>query len=223
MRRSFLKSIFKIRKRWLCMWLVALLCLTGCSGIGSQNNADNVEALEEVELSKEHADEEEKENPDVKEEEKATGEVCVYVCGQVRCPGVYRLDADSRICDAIKLAGGLSKNAASSFVNQAEKIEDAQKIYIPSKKEVSSGAKEKTGETAGSVATSAAGSSTGKININTAEKEALMTLNGIGESRACAIIQYRETNGKFDSIEQIKEVEGIKDGIYGKLKDQIEI
>lgn len=221
MRRSFLKSIFKIKKRWLCMWLVALLCLTGCSGIGRQNNADNVETLEEVEFSKKHADKEE--NPDVKEEEKATGEVCVYVCGQVRCPGVYRLDADSRICDAIKLAGGLSKNAASSFVNQAEKIEDAQKIYIPSKKEVSSVSQEKTGETAGSVATSAAGSSTGKININTAEKEALMTLPGIGESRACAIIQYRETNGKFDSIEQIKEVEGIKDGIYGKLKDQIEI
>ena len=107
-------------------------------------------------------------------------------------------------------------------------MQDGQQIYIPSKKEATNnnGASEKTegvaegGSSSGS--TNAQGTS-GKVNINTAGKEELMTLTGIGEARAQAIIKYREIKGRFGSKEQLKEVEGIKDGIYGKLEDQIEI
>ena len=165
--------------------------------------------------------------PDISETEKEEP-VYVHVCGQVKHPGVYRLDANSRICDAIRLAGGLTGKAASVSVNQAEKMQDGQQIYIPSKKEATNnnGASEKTegaaegGSSSGS--TDAQGTS-GKVNINTAGKEELMTLTGIGEARAQAIIKYREIKGRFGSKEQLKEVEGIKDGIYGKLEDQIEI
>ena len=131
------RKIFKNNRRFLLVWFIIFTCLTGCSGIGRQQDTGNESALEEIELSEdaksETAGQREQSGADDEDEKVSSGEICVYVCGQVKHPGVYRLDADSRICDAIRLAGGLTGKAASVSVNQAEKMQDGQQIYIPSK------------------------------------------------------------------------------------------
>ena len=132
------RKIFKNNRRFLLVWFIIFTCLTGCSGIGRQQDTGNESTLEEVELSEdaksETAGQREQSGADDEDEKVSSGEICVYVCGQVKHPGVYRLDADSRICDAIRLAGGLTGKAASVSVNQAEKMQDGQQIYIPSRR-----------------------------------------------------------------------------------------
>lgn len=152
---------------------------------------------------------------------------CVYICGQVKNEGVYEVSSGSRIYQVIELAGGLKKGADTAALNQAAKVEDGQMIYVPKKGEsVNAGGSLAGAETsaAGAGISSASGSTAsagGKVNINTAGKEELMTLNGIGEARAESIIHYREKNGSFSKPEDLKQVEGIGDGIFSKLEDAI--
>jgi competence protein ComEA len=134
----------------------------------------------------------------------------VYVCGEVLNPGVYELDSNQRVIDAIKLAGGTLEDANLEALNLATLVKDGEKIYIPSINDLEFETNP-SGET----------SVSSKININTATKDQLMTLPGIGESRALAIIAYRDDKGKFISIEDIKNVSGIKDAAYNKIKDLI--
>ena len=130
--------------------------------------------------------------------------ICVYICGRVMNPGVYELKEDSRICDVILLAGGVLEDADIDAVNQAEKITDGQKIYIPYLGE------QITEMTNG-----------GLININTADISALTALPGIGESRAKDIVAYRNSVGNFSRIEDIMNVNGIKEAAFNKIKDYI--
>lgn len=141
------------------------------------------------------------------EAEVLDGGLFVYVCGQVNEPGVYELAENDRILHAIEAAGGFTKEAASDYLNLAELIQDGQKIYVPDKTEAY---QEKNGST-----------QKGMVNINKATKEELMTLSGIGESRAEAIISYREKKGNFKKIEDLKQIEGIKEGIFLKIQDKI--
>ena len=150
----------------------------------------------------------------------------VYVCGQVLKPGVYELTGENRVCDAIEAAGGPTKDADAQLINQAAQITDGMRIYVPSKEET-----ESVDRFAGNPAEPSAGSDigvsgsegTGKVNINTASKEELMTLAGIGESKASSIIEYREQHGRFSSIEDIMNIRGIKEGVFEKIKDQITV
>ena len=139
--------------------------------------------------------------------EKEAGKVFVYVCGEVIRPGVYELTSGSRVKDAIDLAGGLSADADMAGINQASRVKDQDKIVVPAKN---------SGE--GASATSG-----GLLDINRATKEQLMTLPGIGESKAMAIISYREKTGGFKSIEEIQKIEGIKSGVFNKIKDSISV
>lgn len=143
--------------------------------------------------------------------------VIVYVCGEVKKPGVYELNENSRVIDAISLAGGYTDKACVSYLNLAGAVSDEQKIYVPSKDEVN------TEQFAQSVdgANEGGSSDTTIININKATKEELMTLPGIGASKAEKIISYREENGMFQSPESIMQISGIKDGLYNKIKDRI--
>ena len=127
----------------------------------------------------------------------------------VQVSGVYELSGEPRIFHAILMAGGLREDADVSSLNQAEKISDGQKIVIKTRDEVAMEA-----------ATSA---DDGKVNINTADAKTLMTLPGIGESKANSIIKYRESKGSFNSIEDIKNISGIKDGVYNKIADSIKV
>ena len=139
----------------------------------------------------------------------------VYVCGCVKIPGVYELDEGSRISDAVSLAGGITDEADINSVNMAAYIEDAQKIEIYKKAE----------STQSNDSTSGGGLSeqSGLININSADKDTLMTLPGIGESRAEAIINYRNESGTFKSVEDIMNVSGIKEAAFNKIKDLIRV
>lgn len=137
--------------------------------------------------------------------------IYVYVCGEVSTPGVYELPADSRVYEAVYAAGGMKETAAVTYLNQAEKVSDGQKIYVPSQEELA-GQPE-----------SIEAPDDGRVNLNTATKEELMTLSGIGEVKAEAILRYREEKGGFTSVEELKEIEGIKDGVFNKVKDQVKI
>ena len=160
----------------------------------------------------------------------------VHICGAVSAPGVYELPAGSRIIDAVEAGGGFLPEADEACCNLAEAIEDGCQIYIMTKTE--SCADGQTEKKAG-IQTSPDGDmqttdrnvrsnsapalDSGLVNLNTADAAALMTLPGIGESRAKAIISYREQHGAFVKIEDIMKISGIKEAAFSKIKDKITV
>lgn len=145
-----------------------------------------------------------------------TSTVVVDVKGQVALPGVYTLSANKRVLDAITLAGGLLPTADERMLNLAAKLVDEMVIYVPTEGE-------QTPFTGTIAQVPGATSDSDLININTSDEIELMTLSGIGPSKAKAIIIYREENGLFQSIEQLKEVSGIGDQTFEAIKDFISI
>ena len=147
--------------------------------------------------------------------------VYVYICGEVAAPGVYELSGDSRIYEAVDAAGGFTENAARESVNLASKVSDGMQITIYNKEEAASlpaGSGSAVGNT-GQGGTSGSG----LVNLNTATKEELMTLKGIGEAKAEDIIRYREKSGGFKKIEDIMKISGIKEAGFQKIKDNITV
>jgi competence protein ComEA len=174
--------------------------------------------------------------------------VFVDVKGAVNAPGVYELEDTKRVIDAINLAGGLADNANTINLNLSKKVQDEMYIIVYTKNEIATYKKNngsktvscasnecicpdsnndaciKTSTSSSSSSTSSDNSTTevtGKISINTATKEELMTLSGIGEAKANAIISYRQENGNFSNLEDIKNVSGIGDAVYEKIKNNI--
>lgn len=170
----------------------------------------------------------------VSDKEMQQAMIYVDVCGAVVNPGVFQLAAGSRVFQAIEAAGGYLPEAALTCVNRAGVLTDGQQLYILTQEEMErqgldpaemSGASD--GQMNGSAGT---GQNTGmtaqvqqdnRININTADEAQLTTLTGIGATRAQAIIAYREENGPFAAIEDIMNVQGIKEGTFAKIKDEI--
>lgn len=146
--------------------------------------------------------------------------VLVDVKGAVKYPGVYELTTEHRIVDAIEQAGGYNDHANPNAINHAQKLQDEMVIYIPLVGEEIEPI-ENFGITAG--ASSAQESSSGKVNLNKAEEAELTSLPGVGPSKAQAIIAYRQENGGFKTIEDLKKVSGIGDKTFEKLKDSIYI
>lgn len=138
--------------------------------------------------------------------------IIVDVSGAVNSPKVVELEPDSRVADAIAAAGGLTSEADTSQINQAAFLNDGEKIYIPEEGEV-------TDDPSGSSSSVMLDSS--KIDINTATSEELQTLSGVGPATAEKIISYRSDVGYFKSIEELKNVDGIGDKTFDKLKDYI--
>ena len=140
-----------------------------------------------------------------------TGEIeekiLVYVCGAVMEPGVVELERDARVVDAIALAGGFMEEADETYINLAGKLQDGEKIYVPTLVEVSQWNAEKNTEKL--------------IDINSADAEELCKLSGIGESKAKDIINYREKKGPFQKKEDLMKVPGIKENLYEKIADSI--
>lgn len=160
----------------------------------------------------------------------------VHICGAVSAPGVYELPAGSRIIDAVEAGGGFLPEADEACCNLAEEIVDGCQIYIMTKSEsCADGQTEKkagiqtspdsdmqtTDRNVRSNSTTAL--KNGLVNLNTADVAALMTLPGIGESRAKAIISYREQHGAFAKIEDIMKISGIKQAAFSKIKDKITV
>lgn len=137
----------------------------------------------------------------------------VHICGEVVSPGVYELSEESRVFQAVEMAGGFTENAAAESLNMAERIRDGMKIIVLSREEAQSA----------NVSPAASPQGRSQVNLNTAAKEELMTLRGIGESRAEDIIRYRDSHGGFKKIEDIMKVSGIKDAAFQKIKDDITV
>lgn len=147
----------------------------------------------------------------------AEPKICyVHVCGQVLHPGVYRLEEGQRIYEAIELAGGFTAEASRTWLNLAEKVADGMKLEVPDDSQVQQWQQ-------ASMAGENPPAGSGKVNINTATREELMTLKGIGEARAEDIIRFREKQGYFQAIEDIMKVPGIKDAAFEKIKDEITV
>lgn len=148
-----------------------------------------------------------------------TEKIAIHIEGAVQNPGLYYLDKNSRYDDAVTLAGGLVEGADRSRINLARKLYDEAFIYIPMVGEEW----ESTEELNNPINNESQGnnSSTALININTANQQELMTLSGIGEVYAQRIIDYRTSNGAFQSIEDIKKVSGIGNVTFENIKSQI--
>ena len=142
-------------------------------------------------------------------------EIYVYVCGAVKNPGVYMVEDGARQIAAIEAAGGMLPEACADGLNLAAPVSDGERIYVPTKEEADAWSN------GGQPLVS--GEHNGLVNINTAAKEELMTLPGIGETKAQRIIEYRETHGRFSDIEALKNVPGIKSGTYDALKEFITV
>ena len=163
-------------------------------------------------------------------EESCSKSLVVYVCGAVSEPGVYELSFGSRINDAVIAAGGFSDEADTTYVNLAAEISDGAKLRIPTLVETEEikgkgnvlseefNSFDKTG-----LDVDAKSVNNELININSATEEELKTLPGIGDSIAARIVKYRQQNGKFNSIEDIMKISGIKDKLFSKIKEYITV
>lgn len=152
----------------------------------------------------------------------------VDVKGMVKKAGVYELAKDSIVNDAIKKAGGLTSKADTTNVNLSKSLTNEMVIYIPKKEEVTkSTVNDALVDKSNSVgfidneSSNETTNTTTKVNINTATLKDLITLNGIGESKAQAILEYRTKNGNFKTLEDLKKVSGIGEAAYEKIKDNI--
>lgn len=148
-------------------------------------------------------------------------EYAVYICGAVKHPGVYRFSKTARVCDVIEAAGGFTDQAATASVNQARYITDGEQIEIVSQKQWKK-SQQQAQKSSPEGNESAAGEN-GKININTATEAELMTLPGVGQSKAKAIMDYRTQNGFFQNVEDIMQVPGIKEGVFNQIKDSVTV
>lgn len=193
------------KSKWIGVLMGTLIgiCICGCG----KNTVDFISSEGETEQEEPVVDSSFKEDT-----EEQT--IWIYVCGQVEKPGVYVLPQGSRVCDAFIAAGGLNKNAAKDYWNQARVLSDGEMIYVPTVEEALERRPiQDTDKTTDE--------KNGKVNINTASKEELMEIPGVGESKAESIIAHRKEHGDFSSPEAIMEVSGIKEGMYEKIKDYI--
>lgn len=178
--------------------------------------------------------------------------IFIDIKGAVKKPGVYELSSEDKVIDAINKAGGLKSNADTSNINLSKKLTNEMVVYIFTKNELKTTTKNSTSSAPTTTKKSTTSTTKisdntchcetieinncinkedntssneddSKININTATKDELMTLNGIGDAKAAAIIEYREQKGLFSSIEDIINVTGISETIYDKIKDNIKV
>ncbi|MFY3791002.1 helix-hairpin-helix domain-containing protein [Ureibacillus sp. MALMAid1270] len=156
----------------------------------------------------------------IEDEEEHSDNVIVDIKGAVKYPGVYELTSEDRIIDVIELAGGYTNEADSKFINHAQKLQDEMVIYIPIVGEV---IEDHPIEPIITTTTSSESSLNSLVNINTATEAELTTLPGIGPSKAQAIISYRDEFGRFQTVDELKNVSGIGDKTIEKLKEFITI
>lgn len=173
--------------------------------------------IDETESSGNEAESEIQSTSEVLTEQESDKVIFVYVCGYVKNPDVYELEEGARMFQAVELAGGPLADGDTSYLDMAGVLSDGERVYVPSYEEV----QENPAQYSVGNASSSTDSVYGLININKATKEQLMTLPGIGEAKADAIIQYREQSGGFSTIEDIMNISGIKEAAFSKIKSLI--
>lgn len=194
----------KLNKKYTALVVIGILTLfflVVFSGCENNKNSVSLESENETKTRQEIATE--------------AKDLYVYVTGAVKKPGGYAVKQGSRVFEVIEKAGGMTKAAKKDYINQAETVADSQNINIITKKQykklISNEKNQNNDNKTGS----------GKININSADVAELTGLSGIGEAKAKAIIQYRNENGNFTNIEDIKKVSGIGDALFKKISNEI--
>ncbi len=240
---------FQIRK-YLIISSILLGNICICTGCNSNNKdtssllileedyADSAEETQEeiteAEITSELVEQEEAEESidSIKiTQTEESNTISVYICGAIHEPGVYELEVGSRIYHVVEEAGGMTQEAMTTYLNQAQELVDGQKIYVPTVQEVEEGTVDAFTWSADSSGTSISSSGnesvvsdgSDKVNINTATQAELMTLPSIGESKANSIIEYREANGGFNTIEDLMNITGIKDGVFSQVEAYITV
>lgn len=204
-------------KKWMMAGIILFVCITAFfyfSGQALEKDSafeDGV-FLEADDTGTENAEETAPSSHDIEQEEP----IKVYICGEVKNPGVYELLPDQRLSELLTLCGGFTKKAAPDSLNLARKLLDGEMVYVMSKEEM-----KENKEASSNSLQKEEGSSL--VNINQAKEEELMSLPGIGQSKADSIIKYRETKGSFETIADIMKIEGIKAGVFEKIKDLITV
>lgn len=220
---------YRYRKQIIISIVVAIILIGIISSsiyFSSKKKSEKKEIIKEDKVIKKN---------DINKTETPNEKIKVDIKGQINSPGIYELPNESRVIDVVNIAGGLTEDADTSVINLSKKINDEMVIIIYSKDQVKNF--EKTKEIEKQVQEKCTKNEeyslnndaciktesimTGKVNINTATKEELMSLQGIGESKANDIIKYRETNGNFNSIEDIKKVTGIGESVFASIKENI--
>lgn len=214
-----MKKFIKLMTSVLLCTLI-VVCICGCG----KNTAQYISS-EEVNAT-ESLKNELQEQPSVSETQQSEMDteeklLYIYVCGAVHQPGVYTLSVGSRVYDLFEAAGGLTEDAALDYWNQARLLVDGEMLYVPTMQEAQERQFSGLDVSSNPLDSANADDTSGKINLNTASLEQLMEIPGVGESKARAILDYREANGGFSSIEEIMNIEGIKEGVFSKMKEYI--
>ena len=212
-----MKNFIKLLKSVLLCTLI-VVCICACGKDTARYISSEEKGSSELEESQTQETSTEHQQIDMKSEKTL---LYVYICGAVNVPGVYTLPEGSRICDLFEAANGLTQEAATDFWNQARVLVDGEMIYVPTTEELDEKQISGLDGSSNLTNTTNANDTNGKIDLNTASLEQLMEIPGIGESKAKAIINYREENGGFSSIEEVMNIEGIKEGVFSKMKEYI--
>lgn len=245
--RNPIQMFQKSFQRFLCKIHVVMICgilaMPVFAGCGREVSVLKNGAMEDSSKTEDTSDSDTEKNTEDKQveqehlnQENSNQEILIYVDvgGAVKIPGVYALPEGSRVFEVIAQAGGFTKDAYLKPINQAKILEDGEQIYVYTKQEAEELLAQKglTGTnrvmsenilTEYDISSQNVNGLTGKVNLNLADKETLMTLAGIGATRADAIVQYRKEHGKFHSIEDLMQVDGIKEKTYEKIKDCITV
>ncbi|MEK0151390.1 helix-hairpin-helix domain-containing protein [Tetragenococcus halophilus] len=196
-------------KKFLPLILATLATVFVLAIYFSQSNNEQADAWEENESAFQQATE------DSEKTTEETGKIIVDIKGEINKPGVYELEGDARVKEVILEAGGLTKQAEEKQLNLAEKLQDQQMIYIPNKEEAEEMAIDGDKETGDN--------NEDMIDINAADINELQKISGVGPAKAQAIVDYREENGAFESVEELNEISGFGEKTVEKLRDSIKI
>ena len=225
--------------RYRCKSMLAAVCLSAICLCGCGSKDSDIQLETSPDVSREHLGEESEERgaETAATEECAVSEeqpqTCyVYVCGAVVTPGVYEMNAGARLYDVIESANGMTKEAEETSFNLAGEVYDGMMLIIPTKDQWAGGefVPDENGlpvraqdirEVAGKV--SAAEGQDELVDINRATADQLCTLPGVGKAKAESILAYRQEHGSFQTIEEIKNVTGIGDGLFEKIRSKIKV